>query len=269
MKYIIICTLTMLICFAAGYLISKLIVRPAKKPKNKIRTFLLTIIFGTVLMSATVLLYMSFYGHPGEKAQAALNGNAEVSVREIDGGYFFDGPGDSAAIVFYPGAKVECRAYAPLILKLAESGFDCFLADVPFNFAIFGANTADRFIKEYNYDSWIMAGHSMGGIVATNYAQAHSDIVDGIILLASYPTENVNNSIKLCSIYGNNDGCLDIDEYNNNKTKWPADSYEYIIDGGNHAQFGDYGFQKGDGMASVSDDDQQRITMEIIAEYFN
>ena len=39
---------------------------------------------------------------------------------------------------------------------------------------------------------------------------------------------------------------------------------EYEIPGGNHAQFGNYGPQKGDGEASVSAAEQQRIAADKI-----
>ena len=46
----------------------------------------------------------------------------------------------------------------------------------------------------------------------------------------------------------------------------PEHSMKYVIEGGNHAQFGNYGKQKGDGEASVSDVKQQQETVEIILQ---
>ena len=39
-----------------------------------------------------------------------------------------------------------------------------------------------------------------------------------------------------------------------------------MIEGGNHAQFGDYGLQKGDGQAGISREEQQEITARLIEE---
>ena len=46
----------------------------------------------------------------------------------------------------------------------------------------------------------------------------------------------------------------------------PADCEHHVIAGGNHAQFGSYGKQNGDGNASVSAEDQQRQTAELVTE---
>ena len=40
-----------------------------------------------------------------------------------------------------------------------------------------------------------------------------------------------------------------------------------IIEGGNHAQFGNYGPQKGDTPAAVSDTEQQAITVSAITDF--
>jgi len=45
---------------------------------------------------------------------------------------------------------------------------------------------------------------------------------------------------------------------------WPKYSQEYIIAGGNHAQFGDYGDQKGDGIASITAAEQIDETVRIV-----
>ena len=44
----------------------------------------------------------------------------------------------------------------------------------------------------------------------------------------------------------------------------PERHYEHVIAGGNHAQFGDYGAQRGDGRATVSAGDQRRMTAELV-----
>ncbi|MDO4939030.1 MAG: alpha/beta fold hydrolase [Lachnospiraceae bacterium] len=229
---------------------------------------LCTVLTGTLLICAVSLIYLSIYQHAGDEAEAAMSGSDTVSVSRVDGGYLFDGPSDSRAIIFYQGAKVECRAYAPLMLRLAESGFDCFLADMPFNFAVFGSDIADKFVGSYQYDTWIMAGHSMGGIMAASYAGAHTDRIAGIVLLAAYPSETVDNCQKLCSVYGSRDGVLNREQYEADRAYWPVGSAEFIIQGGNHAQFGDYGFQSGDNPADITAYEQQSQTVDAVTGFF-
>lgn len=267
MKYIIIVLVALLVCFLIGYLIAHIF----KKKMNKrvhLKMFFLTLVIGLVLLAITSFVYLNIYYHAGEKAQSAMEGNDSVKVEKTDGGYFFDGPGQDKAIIFYQGAKVEAKAYAPLMLKLSESGYDCFLADMPFNFAILGGNIADKFISSYDYETWVMSGHSMGGIMAASYANNHKDVVDDIVLLASYTTDKIED-IGLCSIYGSKDGCLQKDVYEDKKANWPQCAREFVIDGGNHAQFGDYGKQKGDNNAEITDDEQQDKTVEAIRMFLD
>lgn len=264
MKYMFATIVAAIVIFGVAYLLARVIF----KTKRRGRTALATVLIGAVIMAVTGLCYMSVYYHADEKAGQALLGDDKVSVSEVDGGFMFDGPGESKAIVFYPGAKVECEAYAPMMLKLAQNGFDCFLADMPLNFAIFGASTADKYIESYDYETWIVAGHSMGGIVAAGYAQSHLDTIDGVVLLASYSTTKLDDGLKVYSIYGSNDKCLEHDVYADNKANLPENSQELVIEGGNHSQFGNYGEQKGDGTAEIMADDQQKITVDAICKLF-
>ena len=47
----------------------------------------------------------------------------------------------------------------------------------------------------------------------------------------------------------------------------PEGSVEICIEGGNHAQFGSYGEQKGDGQATISGEEQRRQTVEAFLKY--
>lgn len=268
MKYIITCTIALILCILIGYLLA-LIFRTKFKNHKHLKMCILTIGFSIVLLLITSIVYLNIYYHADDKANIAMNGNDNVTVSKIDGGYLFDGPGEEKALVFYQGAKVECKAYAPLMLKLSEEGYDCFLADIPFNVAIFGTNIADKFIDNYDYETWIISGHSMGGLVASTYANNHKDTIDDIVLLASYPSSKIDDDISLCSIYGTQDGCLDLKNYENNKTNWPKLNSEKIIEGGNHSGYANYGEQDGDNKANISNDEQQNITVKYINEFLN
>jgi len=268
MKYVFLTVAALAVCFGVSYLLARLLRRHFSDPRKKLKTFAVTFLGGIILILLIGLGYMSIYARAGEQAKAALQGNDTVTVSEINGGWFFDGPSETEAIVFYPGAKVDSAAYAPLMLRLAEKGYDCFLAEMPFHFALLDSDAADTFISAYSYDTWLMAGHSMGGMTAAAYASAHADIVDGVILLAAYPAEDIADGMKLCSIYGSEDGCLERNVYSSSKSFWPSGAMEAVIDGGNHALFGDYGEQKGDGSALITGEAQQAFTAETIADYF-
>ena len=90
---------------------------------------------------------------------------------------------------------------------------------------------------------------------------------DGIIFLASYPAGKTE--VPALSIYGSEDGVLDHNSYEESQDKgyWPEDTEEFIIEGGNHALFGSYGFQKGDRPAEISSESQQRQTAETVTDW--
>ncbi len=188
--------------------------------------------------------YLLTYYHADEVTRTSLDGNDNVEVSQIGPDYFFDEPAKDKAIVFIPGGKVEETAYAHLLLKISEQGVDCFLVKVPFRLAVLGINAPDRIIENYDYDSWYLAGHSLGGSVASFYAEAHDEKVDGLILLAAYTTKEIPDTIDLLSIYGDLDGCLSMENYKEYRVNWPFNGSEIIIEGGNHSNFGNYGKQQ-------------------------
>ena len=127
---------------------------------------------------------------------------------------------------------------------------------MPFNLAIFDQNAANKVFDELpDIENWYIGGHSMGGAMASSYAAKHKDKVKGLILLGAYIYGDVSPENAL-TVYGtlNTDLEKHID-YTVNVV---------IIDGGNHAQFGNYGEQKGDPPATISTEDQQDIAVKAI-----
>ena len=66
-------------------------------------------------------------------------------------------------------------------------------------------------------------------------------------------------------IYVSEDGVLNREKYEADRTNLPQDTTETIIDGGCHAGFGSYGAQKGDGTPSISAGEQQQQTADALA----
>ncbi len=223
------------------------------------------LILSAVLAVILSVLYVSDYYHASEEAAEYLKDTSSVSISEIEEGLLIDGPGEDNALIFYPGGKVEYTAYLPLMHKIAEQGTDCFLVRMPANLAFLSVNKADR-IKAYgSYRHWYIGGHSLGGIAASMYA-AHRDL-DGLILLASYPFGSVDE--KTLELYGSRDGVLNLRMRSFADRFLPEDAEVEVIEGGNHAQFGSYGIQKGDGTADITADEQQNVTARKILEMMN
>jgi len=210
-------------------------------------------------------IYVSDYSHSDSTALSYINGSENVSVTHASNGLFIDGKGNDTALIFYPGAKVEYSAYLPLMNQIAAQGVDVYLVQMPFNLAFFGQNSADDIIKNSNYSHYIMSGHSLGGVAASGYASKHD--VDGLVLLAAYPNEEIDK--PTLSIYGSEDKVLNLKSYNDAKPLIKANFTEHIINGGNHAQFGNYGLQKGDGNAGINSTLQQNETTSEIINFIN
>ena len=182
---------------------------------------------------------------------------------------FVPGEEPKAGFIFYQGAKVQAEAYAPLLEKLAERGILCILLDIPGNFPLFGINAADGYVSKYpDIHDWYVGGHSLGGVTATMFLDKHHEDFDGLVLLASYPFSNLSDThLRTLSVYGSNDGVLNLKKYEDAKDKLPADFTEIVIGGGNHANFGFYGEQKNDGTAGITRSEQIELTVGYIYDF--
>ncbi|MBR3036535.1 MAG: alpha/beta fold hydrolase [Lachnospiraceae bacterium] len=217
-----------------------------------------------LLLVCAFLIYSAVYYHADGTALAALRSDETVSVSQTSYGWFFDGPSKEDALVFYPGAKVEEIAYAPLMRLLAERGMDVCLVKMPLRFAFFGMNRANDVMEQYAYAHYYIGGHSLGGAIAANYAAENGEKLAGIILLAAYPTKQLPKHLKEITVYGSEDRILNMEKLEAGKAYAPDHSYTSVISSGNHAQFGNYGEQRGDGKAGTTAASQQEQTAAFI-----
>ena len=211
-----------------------------------------------VVLTGAFFWYVSDYYPADEIALEVLAQDSTIEVQDdltiLSPSY----PTDTA-VIFYPGAKVEAEAYLPLLEQIQQTGVTCILVHMPFRMAIFDANAAEEVMEQFpDIRHWYIAGHSMGGAMASQFAASHPDEVDGLILLGAYiygdyPPE------KTLTVYGSlNQSVEDHIDYTENVVE---------IEGGNHAQFGNYGPQKGDLPATISAEEQQARTVAAIEEF--
>jgi hypothetical protein len=201
--------------------------------------------------------YFGIYYHANDEALEALKGNDTVKVLEIKEGFLFDGPGEYEALVFYPGAKVDERAYSNLLLDIAEGGVDCFMVKMPLHMAFTNRTAAIQIADKYKYQDWYLCGHSLGGAMVSACASMAPQKFKGMFMLASYPSEEIADDYKYLSFMGTKDTVVKRELYEKGKAFWPSLAKEIIIDGGNHSGYGDYGEQKGDGNAVITSAEQQ------------
>lgn len=252
--------------------------------RHRVRRVLLGMVVALVAVLLVLCLgihiYAASYSHATATAWEALETSTEVRVKRLDSGDVLFVPSDagrvSAALVFYPGGKVEATAYAPLLRRLAERGIACALTRMPENLAVLAPNAADRSRGELE-DAlrvagcdplnvpWMMGGHSLGGAMAASYAGSHASEYRGLVLLAAYSSGGISKSgLSVLLVTGTRDGVLNRDRYNSCLANLPSDYREVRIRGGNHAGFGSYGRQDGDRKATISGGEQVEATVQAI-----
>jgi len=197
------------------------------------------------------------------------------TIKNVSVNYAFDGvlefiPDEpKAGFVFYPGAYVDYRCYAPLMAGLAQKGFVCILVRPSFDLAILNINIALNLKRQYpETDTWYIGGHSLGGAMAASCIASNPDEFQGLVMLAAYSTRDLSSSgKKVVSVYGSNDRILDMAKYEECRKNLPPDTMETVIEGGCHSYFATYGYQDGDGQATITRDRQVRITIDAISKY--
>lgn len=224
-----------------------------------------------------IFLWLAYSFQAQGIAPTVLQSSETVTVIETaDTIQFVPQNVQSTGLLFYPGGLVEPEAYAPLARKIAEQGFLTIIVKLPLRTASFGSQEDD--VMAYTQTliaindevlDWFVAGHSRGGAIATRFAYQHGDSVDGLILIGTtHPKEAVyslaNATFPVTKIYATNDGLASMAEVEANAVFLPPETHWVEIKGGNHAQFGYYGYQLGDDRAEISREQQQDLTVAAI-----
>ena len=222
---------------------------------KKVKLSLIISLIVVVVLSGSFLIYVAC-GYKADDDAVALYNADNVEFKD---GYVVVSPKVSIGVglIFYPGANVEYTAYLPLMDQLASVGITCYLVKMPFNMAIIDANRGDVVLENHEdeHSTWLVGGHSMGGAMASQYAAENQDKIDGLVLLGAYPYKEYPLD-KTVTIYGSlNTSVEEKLDYTENV---------HVIEGGNHAYFGNYGEQAGDSVGEISREAQQRETVAVI-----
>jgi hypothetical protein len=212
--------------------------------------------------------------YPARKdALSALESTDRVRITQ-DKWIIFEPVQDTEiGLIFYPGGLVEPTAYAPILHRIAEEGVLVIITPMPLNLAIFNTGAANAVIDAYpQISTWIIAGHSLGGASAAIFTENNPKRIDTIALWDSYPPDSADlsdNTISGISIFSTANNHPNTDNFNEKKHLLPPDTLFIGIEGANHAQFGDYGPQKGDVVASMSLAEQHEQVAEIMLDFIN
>lgn len=225
-----------------------------------LKRFLLITLLALVLLTGGFVVWALNAAQPGPAALAALVSDDSVTVTQTSSYITFQ-PSNlqpSTALIFYPGGRVDYRAYAPALRRIAEQGYLVVLVPVRLNLAFFDIEAGAPALTDFpEIKTWAAGGHSLGGVAASLFAANHPEI-KGIVYWASYPANDglKNSGVQALSIYASLDGLASIADIEASKANLPANAVFVPIEDGNHAQFGDYGPQSGDLAATISPEEQ-------------
>jgi pimeloyl-ACP methyl ester carboxylesterase len=180
-------------------------------------------------------------------------------------------PTKAVGILFYPGGFVKPEAYLLALSPLAAEGYPVVVFRMPFDLAFFDAERGFSSLSSVpGVRKWVIGGHSLGGVAAAIAVDKHRDAFGGIIFWASFPAKDNDLSglnLPALSISASNDGLSTRAKVEAASGYLPRGAVRVVIEGGTHAQFADYGPQKGDGAAAIDRRQQQSETNAAVLEF--
>ncbi|MRG60083.1 alpha/beta hydrolase [Agromyces sp. CFH 90414] len=173
-------------------------------------------------------------------------------------------------LVFIPGAKVDPYAYLYKLSGVAEaSGLTVVITKPTLNLAFFDTRPLEAFTSlAPDVERWYVGGHSLGGVRACQLAGSDPIEPVGLMLFGSYCANDlVDSGLEVLSISGEHDGLSTPAKIEGARHLLPADASFVELQGANHADFGDYGVQPGDGESTRDDADVRREIAEAVAAF--
>lgn len=230
--------------------------------KKKILIGVLSIV---LLISGFLVYYVNDYYHATDAAITISD-----KMKDKDGDLYYEGNSDIGFII-YPGGKVDEKAYAPLAEELHRNDDTVVIVKMPFRLSILDNNEANNVIDENAHiKKWYIIGHSLGGTSASIFAEKYGNKIEGIIFLGSYTYKDLSESdLKVLTITGSNDEVINRQKAKEANDDYPTNTKHITLKGGNHAYYGSYGLQDGDGKAMISPQEQIQTTVNYIFEWIN
>jgi hypothetical protein len=244
----------------------------------KYRHLSLRLLFCGLFFLSPLLTHAKYY-EAMDEALESMHSDPFVKVQEIEmpqwltnNSFYLFSPRNQKSekgLIFYPGANVDARSYAPLMRGLAMGGVTVALLNMSILRPLDGIPRAGDVMERIrNIQHWSLAGHSLGGTMAVAFIKDHPEKVTNLILWASYTNEVFDFSeskTPVLSIHGERDGLATVADIEAFKPYLPEHTIYHLIPGANHSHFGSYGDgspQAGDWPATISREEQQRLVIE-------
>ncbi|CAN7511821.1 alpha/beta hydrolase [Terrabacter sp. LjRoot27] len=234
--------------------------RPGARPWLRALGRVAGVLVTVVVLGA--LVWLRPFGATPE-AVASMSGSADVRVTDAPA-HIVIAPTSGTptrGLIFQPGARVDPRAYVPMLSEVSRQGVIVFVVKQPFGIGFLAMTAPHAFIDRHpEVTSWVVGGHSLGGVVAATFAQDHPGLVQGLALWASYPVGSLadRTDLRVASVSGTRDGFTTPADIEASRALLPGDTAYTAVEGAVHSYFGDYGEQPGDGTPTVPRDDAQR-----------
>ncbi len=207
------------------------------------------------------------------EANLAAVSDAAVAVAHEAGTWRFEPAvvASGTTLVFFPGALVDPRAYAPLARAVAAEGHRVVLVELPWRGAFGGADAAelrtriDRTLASLGAaESVVLGGHSRGGVVASETAARVRGLAGLVLIGTSHPRDVDLGGLEIpvTKIVGTRDGLASPAEVEGNAGLLPPHTRWIWVEGGNHSQFGWYGFQPMDRRPTIAAAEQRALMIE-------
>lgn len=177
-------------------------------------------------------------------------------------------------LLFFSGALVDPEAYVPLARRIAERGHVVVIVKIPyrggFNLADLGevmGRGREIMAGHGTVQRWAAGGHSKGGFWAAHFAHRHPENIGALILIGTAHPRDLDlsqSSFAVTKIVASRDGLATPARVQGSAGNLPPQTTWVRIEGGNHSQFGHYGFQPGDRPAKITREEQQGRVLEAV-----
>jgi hypothetical protein len=226
----------------------------------------------TLLVAMPVAMYVMF--RPWGVDVALSSSSRAVAVRDDDAAIaFVPAAPRPRGVMLLPGCPVDPRAYVPLARTIADAGFIAAIVKVPYRCGSFPGGEVElrRRIESLRArwldTSFVLAGHSRGAAHTARIAYETPAAFAAYVLMGtSHPRDHdlSSHAIDVTKIAATHDGVAGEAQFD--RRRLPSTTRWVRIEGGNHSQFGYYGYQLFDGRASISREEQQAQVIAALLE---
>lgn len=243
-----------------------------RRPRRALRIVLLSL--GGLVAVAVLgfLTWSSIVMGPDQEALDRVRADPSVEVTRTASAIVMaptESGGDLAGtgLVFVPGAKVDAASYEATLAPLVGDGATVVITRPILNLAFFDLRSLESFTDQASgVDEWLVGGHSLGGVKACQWADDPE--VAGLVLFGSYCANDLSDSsVPVLSVSGSEDGLSTPAKVAAARDLLPASADLVEIDGANHADFGWYGPQPGDGVATISHEEADRALTDALLDF--